>query len=389
MKKLLFILTLFSMSNIYAQSNIKVNEKAPNINITDWIENVPEDKDLENKYIVLEFWATWCGPCIAAVPHMNDIQKAFTQEDLYYISITDESIAKVERSLKRIEFKSIVVTDVSGQTQINFGDGVKGLEVFPLTVLIDKKGIIKWVGEPKSLNAKIMSGFLSDTTTLSRDYEAADAVIQSEPKEKLNLQELVANNEIHYYFDIQKSSSAGAFKAIGKGLVMLNSYSLKDMYNEIFEIKNYQLEVPESVDSIRFDIMYKNTEEPDDLNYFEKEILSNLNLIKQTKLNPAKINVVTIQDPSLLEETLENSFSSKSYADDKILFTAYTINETLNELSSLFEVVFQYNGSDETKYDFIVDINSEDDIINAIKTYGLKVEKKEGEIEYITISSKE
>ena len=43
--------------------------------------------------------------------------------------------------------------------------------------------------------------------------------------------------------------------------------------------------------------------------------------------------------------------------DDKILFTAYTINETLNELSSLFEVVFQYNGSDETKYDFIVDIN--------------------------------
>ena len=121
MKNLLFLLTLFSMSNIYAQSNIKVNEKAPNINITDWIENVPDDKNLENKYIVLEFWATWCGPCIAAVPHMNDIQKAFTQEDLYYISITDESIAKVERSLKRIQFKSIVVTDVSGQTQINFG----------------------------------------------------------------------------------------------------------------------------------------------------------------------------------------------------------------------------------------------------------------------------
>ena len=159
-----------------------------------------------------------------------------------------------------------------------------------------------------------MSDFLSDTTSLGRDYEVADAVIQSQPKEKFNLQELVANNEVHYYFDIQKSSSAGAFKAIGKGLVMLNSYRLKDMYNEIFEIKDYQLEVPESVDSIRFDIMYKNTEEPDDLNYFEKEILSNLNLIKQTKLNPAKINVVTIQDPSLLEETLENSFSSKSYA---------------------------------------------------------------------------
>lgn len=62
--------------------------------ITDWIKNIPEDKNLNNKYIVLEFWATWCEPSIAAVPHLNQLQDEFKQNDLYFNSITDESIEK-------------------------------------------------------------------------------------------------------------------------------------------------------------------------------------------------------------------------------------------------------------------------------------------------------
>ena len=194
MRKLVYILALLSFGNIYTQSNIAVNEKAPAINITDWIENIPDDKNLNNKYIVLEFWATWCGPCIAAVPHMNQIQKEFDQKDLYYISITDESIAKVERSLKRIKFKSIVVTDLTKETQVSFGDGVEGLEVYPLTVLIDNSGIIKWIGKPKNLNSNIMSEFLSNKS---------DQKVNDKPVNDLNQKETTQD----FDFKLQETDS--------------------------------------------------------------------------------------------------------------------------------------------------------------------------------------
>ncbi len=384
----MYILILLTFGNIYAQSNIKVNGKAPKINITNWIENIPNDKNLNDKYIVLEFWATWCGPCIAAVPHMNKIQEEFNQKDLYYISITDESIAKVERSLKRIEFKSIVVTDLTKETQINFGDGIKGLDEYPLTVLIDKSGIIKWIGEPKNLNSAIMSKFLSNGNTENIDFDLEKNVSFKEQQQTFDFKELMSNKEVKYYLELQETESTEISKqAMGTSIINLKSYRLEDIYNDILNIKNDQLELPETIKNTRFDLIYKNTKEPKNLNLLEKDILKKLNLKKQTVFKPTKVNVVSIQDQSLLEETLEKRFSSKSDADDKIIFTAYTINNTLVELSNISSVSFKFNDKNETKYDFIIGIKSKNDIISSLKSYGLIVEEKDVKIEYIKLIS--
>lgn len=387
MRKLIYILTLLTFGNIYAQSNIKINGKAPKINITNWIENIPNDKNLNDKYIVLEFWATWCGPCIAAVPHMNKIQEEFNQKDLYYISITDESVAKVERSLKRIEFKSIVVTDLTKETQINFGDGIKGLDEYPLTVLIDKSGIIKWIGEPKNLNSAIMSKFLSNGNTENTDFDLEKNVSFKEQKQTFDFKELMSNKDVKYYFELQETESTETSQAMGTSFIKLKSYRLEDIYNDILNIKNDQLELPETIKDKRFDLIYKNTEEPKNLNLLEKDILKKLNLKKQAVFKPTKVNVVSIQDQSLLEETLEKRFSAKSDADDKIIFTAYTINNTLVELSNVSSVSFKFNDKNETKYDFIIGIKSKNDIISSLKSYGLTVEEKDVKIEYIKLIS--
>lgn len=390
MRKLIYVLTFLTFGNIYAQSNIKVNEKAPRINITNWIENVPNDKNLDNKYIVLEFWATWCGPCIAAVPHMNEIQKEFQQKDLYYISITDETIDKVERTLKRIEFKSIVVTDLTKETQINYGDGIKGLDAYPLTVLIDKAGIIKWIGEPKNLNSTIMTEFLSNINKKLKDSkpEKTESHIREEPK--FDFKELMSNKEIKHYFDLQETDSDKTLKqAIGTSIVYLKSYKLEDIYNDIFNVKNDQLILTDNIQNKKFDLIYKNTEGPENLSFLENQILKKLNLTKQTNYKPAKINVVTIQDQSLLEETLEKRFSSKSDADDKIIFTAYTIKNALDELSNITSEPFNFIESNDAKYDFIINIKSKKDIISSLKSYGLKTEEKEGKTEQITLVEKE
>jgi hypothetical protein len=174
---------------------------------------------------------------------------------------------------------------------------------------------------------------------------------------------------------------------MGTSIIKLKSYKLEDIYNDILKVNNDQLKLPETIKNQRFDLIYKNIEEPENLNSLEKEILKKLNLTKQSDFKPTKINIVSIQNQSLLEETFEKRFSGKSDADDKIIFTAYTINKTLDELSNVSSMLFKFNDTNETKYDFIINIKSKDEIISSLKTYGLKVEEKDGKIEYITLSS--
>lgn len=56
---------------------------------------------LRGQVAVLEFWATWCGPCVAAVPHLNKLADQFKDKPVRFIAITAEAAAAVEPFLKR------------------------------------------------------------------------------------------------------------------------------------------------------------------------------------------------------------------------------------------------------------------------------------------------
>lgn len=384
MKKLFYLSFLLIIGNAYSQSNIKIGERAPNINITDWIKNEPKDKKLSDKYIVLEFWATWCGPCIAAVPHMNDLQKKFNGKDIYYISITDESVAKVQRSLKRVDFHSIVVTDLTKETQINFGDGIKGLDQYPLTVLIDNNNTIKWIGEPKDLDDKVMTSFLG-----SKRFEEKSIEKNEETKivdQQRDFLSLMKDKETEYYFALSESSSAESSKQqMGTIIYSLIAHNLEDIYNSIFQVRKEQLTIPAKFENKHYDLLYKNTDKSKGLEQIEKEILKEFNLTKQIESKKGKTNIVTVKDSTLLEETLEKRFSAKSDADDKIIFTAFTIENMLEELSNRSSELFIFQDEISTKYDFIISINSKEETIKSLSSYGLELTEKEIDIEYITL----
>lgn len=150
-------------------------EKAPPLALTE-ISNAPEGtpktlQDLKGKVVVLEFWATWCGPCIAAIPHLNELVEHYSStEDVVFLSITNESPAIVAPFLENREMASPIGHDGEGLTIDAYG-----IKFLPTTIVIGKDGAIAAVTSPKELTVdrieRIRRGERDDGTTFAPAVE--------------------------------------------------------------------------------------------------------------------------------------------------------------------------------------------------------------------------
>lgn len=145
--RLILIALLFISSLTFAQESNNgkqlwaksvLNEKAPELTVAEWISKKPDTK---GKFVLVDFWATWCGPCRKAIPELNEIQKQFPK-DLVVIGISDETVEKVKGMQQPvIEYAN----GIDPQGTMKKALEVKGI---PHVILIDPKGIVRWEGFP-------------------------------------------------------------------------------------------------------------------------------------------------------------------------------------------------------------------------------------------------
>lgn len=147
---------------------LQIGDPAPSLTYSKWIQGDKPIKALESgKTYVLEFWATWCGPCIAAMPHLSELAKQYqgkidfigcdVWENKYGGPKEQESYAQKVSNFVADQFKSgrltyNVVMDDNAEAMGKNWLTAAGQNGIPSSFVIDK-GKIVWIGHPYYLDS--------------------------------------------------------------------------------------------------------------------------------------------------------------------------------------------------------------------------------------------
>lgn len=131
-----------------------LGQKAPEFVVEKWLTPEP---NRAGKFVLIDFWATWCPPCRKAIPDLNAFQKNF-RDNLVVIGVSNETEGEVRKLTDpKIEYASAI--DPQGRMMAELE--IKGI---PHCILVDPQGIVRWEGDPllegHELTAKVIAEIL-------------------------------------------------------------------------------------------------------------------------------------------------------------------------------------------------------------------------------------
>ena len=139
---------------------LKTGDTAPPLSIEKLVQapqNAVASWDaFKGKVVVVEFWATWCGPCVQQIPHMNELVDKFQGKPVQFLSVTDEDEATVQAFLKKRPMKAWIALD----TDQSMYDAYQVFSI-PYLALVDAKGQVAAILHPAELTAARIENVLA------------------------------------------------------------------------------------------------------------------------------------------------------------------------------------------------------------------------------------
>ena len=176
--------------------SLKAGDPAPPLKVSTWLQGEEVKAFEPGDVYVVEFWATWCGPCIAFMPHLAELQKQYKEKGVTIIGCTaaafndteEKAAAFVKKRGPTLKYRFAFASDRTFEAWMK----AAGREGIPCSFVVDKAGRIAYIGNPLYLGvvldkvvagkstakevgeevARIQAEFAAVSETLSRGPEA-------------------------------------------------------------------------------------------------------------------------------------------------------------------------------------------------------------------------
>lgn len=126
-------------------SALEVGQAAPSFQLPAWKGDIMSLQQYQGKVILLDFWASWCGPCRQSFPLFNQLYKDLKEKDFVILAVNiDEDQKDALKFLEEVPVDFAIGFDPKGKTPESYG--LKGM---PTSFVIGKNGKI----------AKVIEGF--------------------------------------------------------------------------------------------------------------------------------------------------------------------------------------------------------------------------------------
>lgn len=140
---------------------LKVGDPAPAFKHGPWLKGAPVEALAKGRIYVLEFWATWCGPCIAAIPHVTELAKKH-EGKVTFIGVNvlenGKNPADIDRKVaafvkeKGAAMGYLVCRDSADKAMEKGWLEAAGVQGIPATFIVDGSGRIVWKGHPLAMD---------------------------------------------------------------------------------------------------------------------------------------------------------------------------------------------------------------------------------------------
>ncbi len=401
MKTFAFLL-LFSFLTGHGQSGLTIGDDASGILLTDIINSENSSakvSDYSSKIVILDFWATWCGPCIQSLPHIDSLQKEFPDDIRVFTVNQSDSQSRIDRFLGKRPLGLPIVRDTAYALRKYFPH-----RVIPHTVVIGKDGKVAAITFPEKVTSELIRELLSQ--------KAVDLEVKKEAMEFDPALPLAGDGSADFLFVVNRfipgnpsmSNTSYPKTVYENRRILLSNLGLKNIYQTAFQIPSteepaVEVKKPETFDWKETNLYSVDLIVPEPLGGRRFEILqSYLDLYFPYKVESEK----KLTEVKLLRRKIGTEFALKDTGREKNPYYGISgrglkaenasidaLVELLNFNKLVGKVVFDETGLTGT-YNFDVPYYLEDrnNIFKELDKLGLELTDSERELTFWYIRDK-
>lgn len=347
--------------------------------------------DFNDKFIIIDFWATWCAPCIKGFTHFEKLaSNPDFKDDAVFILLSDESEKKIlkrlnNRTLKNVHFAVDQMDSIEGKTFQQFD-----VQYMPYTVVLSPTGETLWDGSTDELTSDKLGHLIAGTYK-----ELANNEVASNKKENtVALDTIIGSNYSIITKPDFKDAPYGSTNKDQSGYSRI-SVSLGTLIKDLSGREKFSLVSSVPLDSTFYHVKFKCN--PDSINrpfdFLLNKLLTHYNIHTESYTEQKEVLQLSILNNAILAKKatlqIEDGHGGVDYDKNKIVIINKPITILVNVLNELgFGPLILETGFDITKkYDF--EINTKENLQGIKKQlqtqYGLSLTSITTPIEFLKI----